>query len=108
MAALLDLDALEPWSSSQPWKRSTSRSASRLAGLSVRLREVGVEPIGGRLRLVDETAPMARMTTTSAAAKLRYTIATEKPRGIPDALEPRTSGSSSSAISAATRKRKTT
>ena len=43
--------------------------------------------------------------TITTAANVEYTIATEKPRRIRNRSRPRTIGSSSSAISAATMKR---
>ena len=88
-----------PWSSSQAWRRSTSRSASGQAGPSVLVRKVGVDPVGGLLRLVDDDRRRARRGRRSPQPRTtRYTTATAEAARHAPRRSPRTSGLSRNAI----------
>ena len=75
---------------------------------AVRHRDVVVDAVRRRARLVDDDAPERERDERDAVAKRRKTIATATPRRIRRRCRSRTSGLSRNAITAAIRNRKST
>ena len=94
---------------SHAWKRTTSRSASVTRGPSVLLRKVGVDPVRGRFRLVDDDGREREPARARRERRRRDRRTPPRSRaGSRPARARARAGSGAAAISPATRNRKTT